>query len=211
MDDVPCFTPVVGSIAQSRPRSEAAVVYCHPMMPFEAELRVHPRAMRLGLRVHPGGRVVVTVPLGSSQASVLRFMHHYRDWVERARERLSRFQPRPSRNEARRAYALYKEAARRLAYAKIAAFAPIYGVSVQAVSIRDQKTRWGSCSRNGRLSFNYRIALLPERLAEYIVVHELCHLLAFDHSRRFWALVARAVPEHKLLRKALHAQHRLHA
>ena len=181
------------------------------MMPFEAEVRVHPRAVRLGLRVHPGGLVVVTVPPRASQASVFHFMRRYRDWVERARERMSRFQPRPSRAEARRAYALHKEAARRQAYAKIALFAPAYGVSVSAVSIRDQKTRWGSCSRNGRLSFNYRIALLPERLAEYIVVHELCHLLAFDHSKRFWALVARTVPEHKSLRKTLHAHHRLHA
>lgn len=138
-------------------------------------------------------------------------MNHYRDWVERARERLSRFRPRPSRLEARRAYALHKAAARRLAYVKIANFAPLYGVSVSAVSIRDQKTRWGSCSRNGRLSFNYRIALLPERLAEYVIVHELCHMLAFDHSRRFWALVARAIPEHKSLRKLLHEHHRLHA
>jgi predicted metal-dependent hydrolase len=181
------------------------------MPPFEAEMRVHPRAIRLGLRVHPGGRVVVTVPPGASPLSVERFMRRYRAWVERARERMSRFQPRPSRKEARQAYAVHKEAARRLAYAKIAQFAPLYGVSVSAVSIRDQKTRWGSCSRNARLSFNYRIALLPERLAEYIVVHELCHLLAFDHSARFWALVARAVPEHKSLRKTLHAHHRLHA
>jgi predicted metal-dependent hydrolase len=136
-------------------------------------------------------------------------MEHYRGWVERARERLSRFKARPSRTEARRAYAQHKEAARRLAYIKIAAFAPLYGVTVSAVSIRDQKTRWGSCSRNGRLSFNYRIALLPERMADYIIVHELCHMLSFDHSKRFWSLVARAIPEHKSLRKSLHAHHRL--
>jgi len=193
------------------PSPETAVLYLAHMMPFEAEVRVHPRAVRLGLRVHPGGRVVVTVPRGSSRSSVLRFMHRYQGWVERTRARLAEFQPRPSRAEARRAYALHKEAARRLAYAKIALFAPLYGVTVSAVSIRDQKTRWGSCSRNGRLSFNYRIALLPERLAEYIIVHELCHLLAFDHSARFWTLVSRTVPEHKSLRKTLHAHHRLHA
>lgn len=187
------------------------MLYWHPMTPYEAEVRVHPRAVRLGLRVHPGGRVVVTAPPGASQTAVLRFMHRYRAWIERARAKLLNVQPRPSRTEARRAYAAHKEAARRLAYAKIAAFAPMYGVKVSAVSIRDQKTRWGSCSRKGRLSFNYRIALLPERLAEYIVVHEICHMLAFDHSARFWALVARAVPEHKSLRKTLHAHHRLHA
>ncbi len=177
-------------------------------VPFVAELRVHPRAVRPGIRVHPGGRVVVTAPPGTAWSSVQDFMSRYRVWVERARERLSSLPPERGRAEARRDFALHKESARRLAYAKIGRFAPLYGVSVSAVSIRDQKTRWGSCSRGGRLSFNYRIALLPEPLADYVVVHELCHLLAFDHSPRFWALVARTVPEYKRLRGDLR-RHRL--
>jgi len=180
-------------------------------LPFEAELRVHPRARRLSVRVHPGGRTLVTVPRGASWASILRFMRVQADWVARTTDAMRRVPPRPSKAEARRAYLAHKEATRRLAYAAIARFAPVYGVSVAAVSIRDQKTRWGSCSRDGRLSFNYRLALLPPRLAEYVVVHELCHLLEFNHSPRFWALVARTVPEHRALRKILHSEHPLHA
>lgn len=114
--------------------------------------------------------------------------------------------PPVSRGAARRAYLLHKEAARRLIYAIIARFAPLYGVSVRAVSIRDQQSRWGSCARSGRLSFNYRLALLPPRLAEYVVVHELCHLLEFNHSAKFWALVSKTVPEHRALRQALHVR-----
>lgn len=180
-------------------------------MPFEAEVRTHPRARRLGVRVFPGGRVTVTVPRGVSSSSVLRFMRRYRDWVLKTRERLASVRPAPTKAQARKAYALHKEAARRLVYAKIAAFAPVYGVAVRGVSIRDQKSRWGSCSRDGRLSFNYRLALLPERLAEYVVVHELCHLVEFNHSPRFWALVARTIPEHRVLRKTLHHEHPLRA
>lgn len=180
-------------------------------MPFEAELRTHPKARSLSIRVHPGGRTLVTVPCGVSWTSVLRFMRGQADWVARTSEMMKRFAPRPTKTEARKAYLRHKEAARRLAYAAVARFAPIYGVSVKAVSIRDQKTRWGSCSRDGRVSFNYRLALLPERLAEYVVVHELCHMLAFDHSPRFWALVAKAVPEHRALRKILHKEHPIHA
>ena len=104
----------------------------------------------------------------------------------------------------RYAYLLHREAARRLAYVHIARFAPHYGVQVRSISIRDQKTRWGSCSRNGTLCFNYRIALLPPRCAEYVIVHELCHLLEFNHSRRFWGLVAKTVPEHRVIRRHLH-------
>ena len=180
-------------------------------MPFEAELRVHPRARRLSIRVHPGGRTLVTVPCGVPYGMILRFMRGQADWVARTSEIMRRFKPRPTKAEARGAYLRHKEAARRLAYAAIARFAPEYGVAVKAVSIRDQKTRWGSCARDGRLSFNYRLAILPPRLAEYIVVHELCHMLAFDHSPRFWALVARTVPEHRALRKILHHEHPLHA
>ncbi len=176
-------------------------------MPFEAELRTHPRARRLSIRVHPGGRTLVTVPRGASWASVLRFMRVQADWVARTSEIMRRIAPRPTRAQARGDYLRHKEAARRLAYAAIARYAPAYSVKVRAVSVRDQKSRWGSCSRDGRLSFNYRIALLPPRLADYIVVHELCHLLAFDHSPRFWALVARTIPEHRALRKMLRQEH----
>ena len=176
-----------------------------PALPFEAELRSHPRARSLRVRVHPGGRVSVTAPRRVSLATVESFLEHHRGWIERARAKLSA-QPAPTpKADARKLYALHKAAARRLAYAMIAKFAPLYGVRVRAVSIRDQKSRWGSCSRRGTLSFNYRIALLPEHLAAYIVVHELCHLLEFNHSERFWSHVARVVPEHRIYRKTLRA------
>ncbi len=182
-----------------------------PLLPFDAELRPRLTARRLTVRVHPGGRVTVTVPKRCSRAEVLRFLEAQRAWIERTRAALAdRPAPKP-RGEARRLYRLHKEAARRRAYALIAKFAPFYGVSVRAVSIRDQKSRWGSCSRSGNLAFNYRLALLPERLAEYIVVHELCHLLEFNHSERFWAQVARTVPEHRALRKALHRSYPTYA
>lgn len=65
------------------------------------------------------------------------------------------------------------------------------------LSIRDQRTRWGSCSRNGGLSFNWRLLLAPESVLDYVIWHEVCHLAVMDHSPRFWALVARYCPEHR--------------
>ncbi len=183
----------------------------HSELPFDAELKPHARARNLRVRVHPGGRVSVTAPRRTSRAAVAKFLEHHRGWIERTRAKLAlRPAPRP-KAEARKQYLLHKEAARRRAYALIAAFAPGYGLSVRAVSIRDQKSRWGSCSRKGALSFNYRLALLPEHLAAYIVVHELCHLIEFNHSPRFWACVAKTIPDHGALRKTLRTSYSTHA
>ncbi len=173
-------------------------------LPFEADVRPHARARSLRIRVHPGGRVSVTVPRRCSYALIAGFLERNRAWIEHTREKLFHVPPPQSKSEARGSYLLHKEAARRRVYMLIARLAPIYGVTVRAVSIRDQKSRWGSCSRSGTLSFNYRIALMPEPLAAYLVAHELSHMIEFNHSARFWAQVAKTVPNHRELRKALH-------
>ena len=71
------------------------------------------------------------------------------------------------------------------------------GVTFEAVSIRNQKTRWGSCSSEGKLSFNVRLMLMPSKVAEYVVIHELCHRVHMDHSREFWAMVAQYDPDYQ--------------
>jgi len=87
---------------------------------------------------------------------------------------------------------------------KIEVFNKIYGlIPLNRIAIRNTKSRWGSCSTKGNLNFNYRIVFLPPKLADYLIVHELCHLKEFNHSKRFWDLVARAVPDYKKLQKEL--------
>lgn len=133
------------------------------------------------------------------------------------------------KTKSRVAYLNNKEKARELVLEKLAEFNKTYGflgrapvdvavfqstvtrhdfeksdtISQNRVAIRDTKSRWGSCSKKGNLNFNYRIAFLPPRLADYIVVHELCHLQEFNHSQKFWDLVSLAVPDYKILRKEL--------
>ncbi len=82
-----------------------------------------------------------------------------------------------------------------------------YKFKYKKVTIRAQKTRWGSCSSNKNLSFNVKILILPKYLQDYIVVHELCHLREMNHSQKFWSLVEKKIPNQKELRKELKKYH----
>lgn len=86
-------------------------------------------------------------------------------------------------------------------------YAALLGVDYHRITIRDQKTRWGSCSSLGNLNFNWRLSLLPAELLDYVVVHELAHRLEMNHSRRFWAHVARILPDYQERRKRLKEYH----
>ena len=94
----------------------------------------------------------------------------------------------------------YRREARRLITESVEHEAARLQLAFQAIAIRDQQTRWGWCSRRGTLSFNWRLAITPRDVREYVVIHELCHLRELNHSKAFWQLVATAMPswqEHK--------------
>ena len=84
-----------------------------------------------------------------------------------------------------------------------------YGFSFNRVTMRDQKSRWGSCSRLRNLNFNWRLIMAPIEVIDYVVVHELCHLKEMNHSPRYWSLVAEIMPNHKEMRHWLRKNHYL--
>ena len=108
----------------------------------------------------------------------------------------------------RREYIRRREDARTLVYARIAHYNSYYNFNIGRIFIKNHKSRWGSCSKKGNLNFNYKIIYLPPELADYIIVHELCHLTHFNHSAKFWALVAHTTPNHLAFRRALRALER---
>jgi predicted metal-dependent hydrolase len=91
----------------------------------------------------------------------------------------------------------YRRAARAEIAARLDRASASVGASYAGLDIRGQRTRWASCSASGRMSFNWRLLLAPERVLEYVVWHEVCHLEVLDHSPRFWALVARRWPGYR--------------
>lgn len=100
-------------------------------------------------------------------------------------------------------YRRHKESARAFVHARLHALNQQYGFVWKRVAIRNSRSRWGSCSQKANLNFHYKLLLLPEPLADYVIVHELCHLAELNHSPRFWALVEKVVPDWKARRKAL--------
>ena len=106
-------------------------------------------------------------------------------------------------------YKKHKKLALELVENKIGAYVGSYNVQIGRICIRNQKTRWGSCSSKGNLNFNYKLLFIPEHLVDYIIVHELCHLLEMNHSPRFWTLVGRAIPDYKDCRKELRSKYKI--
>ena len=165
-------------------------------------MRRSTRARSMRIAVYPDARVVVTVPERFSPKILEHFLHEHSGWIEKTiaknrRKNVIRFDGReiPS----------LKIFAAEVAASRCKYFATIYGVEFQKISIRAQKSRWGSCSKRRHLSFNFKIAVLPKQLRDYIIVHEICHLKEMNHSRKFWDLVARTVPNHASIRKELRA------
>ena len=113
---------------------------------------------------------------------------------------------RPASAASAKEYKLLKEEARTVITERVEYFAGLYGFQYGKIAIRNQRSRWGSCSKSGNLNFNYRLVKLPAHLRDYVVAHEICHLGQFNHSRAFWNLLSRAIPNYVSCRHELRRQ-----
>ncbi|HOX29800.1 MAG TPA: M48 family metallopeptidase [Candidatus Paceibacterota bacterium] len=160
-------------------------------------------AGKVRVSIRRGGEMTVTKPCFVPETAVSGFLRDKSGWIIEKIDYLSKIKTTPVSKSGRREYLKYKKAALDIVSGKIKKFNGLYNFSVKNLSVRNQRTRWGSCSKAGNLNFNFRVVYLPDYLIDYIVVHELCHLKELNHSKKFWDLVSLAIPEYRDLRKEL--------
>ena len=175
------------------------------MSDIKVSVRKSTRARQLRISVKADGSVVAVQPMQVPLWRVHAFVAAQREWI---RQKVAYFKQRPVTNSLRQARVqkiTLSERKRVLTFVeqKLEYFNRHYGFFYRSVAVRNQKSRWGSCSARGSLNFNYKIASLPEHVADYIVVHELCHLKELNHSKNFWNLVAKTIPDYKIIRREL--------
>ena len=143
--------------------------------------------------------VLIRAPYFITNNEIMRFLKDSEDWIIKHREEAARMlqekddTPKLTMKEIR---ALAEEAMRDIPE-RVRKYAPLVGVSYGGITIRNQRSRWGSCSSKGNLNFNCLLMLAPPEHRDYVVVHELCHLKEMNHSKRFWNEVARVLPGYK--------------
>lgn len=173
-------------------------------IPYEIE---RTRRRTYGITMKPGGDVIVRIPMRGSISYARTMIEDKKDWVCKNYIRLKDAAPQTLQKDKsdyeKRLEAPYRQAAKEYIPKRVRFYADILQVDYGKITIRDQKTRWGSCSSSGNLNFNWRLILAPPKVLDYVVIHELCHRKEMNHSTRFWQYVESIMPDYKEQRKWL--------
>ena len=188
------------AVTRTRRASLASDTYV--FMKYEVEI-IRSKRKTLAVEIRSGEKVLVRVPQRISERRIRAFLHEKQDWIETHLEIMQ------ERESERMEYPGFTQeeihalilAAKEDIPKRVAHYAPIVGVDYGRITIRAQKTRWGSCSAKGNLNFNCLLMLAPEEVRDYVVVHELCHRRQMNHSAVFWSEVERVIPDYKVWRE----------
>ena len=166
---------------------------------------IRSRRKTVALQVLGLNDVVVRAPMRMSNREIEEFVQQNMDWIQKNLKKVAENQKEeeeivPMTEAEVRELA---EQATQLIPERVKYFAPLVGVTYGRITIRNQKSRWGSCSAKGNLNFNVGLLLAPPEVLDYVVVHELCHRKEMNHSPKFWAEVSKLIPDYKLHEKWL--------
>lgn len=156
---------------------------------------IRSRRKTIAIQIDREGQVIVRTPYGITKRQVEEFLDEKKDWILQTRQRVEKRKTEqiPISEEVRREGI---ERAKRIFPERTAYFAKRMGVDYGRITIREQKTRWGSCSSKGNLNFNWKLVLLAPELLDYVVVHELAHRREMNHSAAFWKVVEAELPDY---------------
>ena len=168
------------------------------MIPY---ILVRSNRKTISIVIRPTGEVEVRCPKRCSKRDVEAFLFSKEAWIQGHLEKIAE-RPAVTALSETEQKALEKQAAQVLP-SKVQHFAAVIGVSYGRITIRGQRTRWGSCSAKGNLNFNCLLMLCPEEVMDYVVIHELCHRKEMNHSPAFWAEVETYCPDYRIHRKWL--------
>jgi predicted metal-dependent hydrolase len=195
------------------PHPAPSTEHLAPITQHRIVFTVHPRARRYLIRVRDDGSVIVTVPRWGSKREAQAFAQREHGWIEKQRRRVEDERQRGTVIQGLGASAAdnrsLRERATRELPARLFELAARHGLVVSRVSVRNQKSRWGSCSRTAHICLNWRLISMPDAVRDYVMIHELMHLKRMDHSPRFWQLVAKACPDYEASRRWLRSYSRV--
>lgn len=161
----------------------------------------------ISIEITPEAEVIVRAPYYASVSEINKLIGEKSDWIHKHLQKMSDRQKKkaeaPSQELTAQDIKLLTTRAKRIIPQRVRYYADIMGVTYGRITIRMQKSRWGSCSSKGNLNFNCLLMRTPDEIIDYVVVHELCHLKEMNHSPRFWAEVEKIFPDYKERRKWL--------
>ncbi len=185
---------------------------------------IRSRRRSIAIEINREGNIRVRAPYNVGNMQIRRFVEDKSDWIARTLEKIEKNREKLSRDQGGPEYGgngdndtgddgtfstdrlpplsdadirTLAERAKEVIPRKVAYFASIAGVTYGRITIRNQKTRWGSCSTKGNLNFNCLLMQAPEDILDYVIVHELCHRKEMNHSKAFWAEVEHILPDYK--------------
>ncbi len=156
---------------------------------------VRSRRKTISIEIKSSNRIIVRVPLYMSEKDALDFVREHRSWIDKnlVKAQVVESVPKISMAEVRE----MADEAMKILPPKVEKYAKILDVTYGRITVRNQKTRWGSCSSKGNLNFNCCLVRCPEKVIDYIVIHELCHRIYMNHSKAFYNAVSSVMPDYK--------------
>lgn len=173
---------------------------------MKQEIRlIRSRRKTISIEVTADAQVIVRAPNRAPLSEINRFIGEKADWIDKSLNKMRQRQETQSQRKelSPQEVKLLVTRAKRIIPQRVRYYAEIMGLDYGRITIRMQKSRWGSCSAKGNLNFNCLLMRTPETIIDYVVVHELCHLKEMNHSERFWAEVEKVLPDYKERRKWL--------